>query len=73
MLLGMMRPQRPWRWVVAVGISIPLTECAVYMLQAARPTSAQIYGSLLAWLPGIAGAYGGSFMRGVIGNLRQRR
>jgi hypothetical protein len=34
-----------------------------------KPNRAQIYGSLLAFLPGIAGAYGGSFMRGVISNL----
>ena len=69
--LGLMRPQRPWRWVALVGVFIPLTEFASYMLQVAKPTQAQIWGSLLAWLPGIAGAYGGSFMRGVVSNLRQ--
>jgi len=69
--LGLMRPRRPWRWVVAVGVFIPLTEFAAYMVQAVKPTHAQIYGSFLASLPGIAGAYGGSFMRGVVTNLRQ--
>jgi ABC-type multidrug transport system permease subunit len=69
--LGLMRPRRPWRWVVAVGVFVPLTEFAAYMIRAVKPTHAQIYGSFLASLPGIAGAYGGSFMRGVVNNLRQ--
>ena len=25
-MLGLLRPRRPWRWVVAVGVFIPLTE-----------------------------------------------
>jgi hypothetical protein len=69
--LGLMRPRRPWRWVVTVGVFIPLTEFAAYMIGAANLTHSQIYGSFLASLPGIAGAYGGSFMRGVVNNLRQ--
>jgi hypothetical protein len=71
MLLGLLRPRWPWRWVVVVGAFIPLTELAAYLIRTVKPTRAQIYGSFLACLPGIAGAYGGSFMRGVIGNLRQ--
>jgi ABC-type multidrug transport system permease subunit len=70
MLLGLLRPRWPWRWVVAVGVFVPLTELAAYLIPAIRPSRAQIYGSFLASLPGIAGAYGGSFMRGVIDNLR---
>ena len=69
--LGLMRPRRPWRWVVVVGVCIPLTEFAVYSVGAVKPTRAQIYGSFLASLPGVAGAYGGSFTRGVVNNLRQ--
>ncbi len=71
MLLGLLRPRWPWRWVVMVGIFIPLTELAAYVILTVKPTRAQIYGSFLAFLPGIAGAYGGSLMRGVIENLRQ--
>ena len=71
MLLGTLRPRWPWRWVVMVGIFIPLTELAAYVVLTVKPTRAQIYGSFLAFLPGIAGAYGGSIMRGVIENLRQ--
>jgi len=71
MLLGLLRPRWPWRWVALVGAFIPLTELAAYVIQTVKPSRAQIYGSFLAFLPGIAGAYGGSLMRGVIENLRQ--
>jgi ABC-type multidrug transport system permease subunit len=71
MLLGMLRPRWPWRWVVVVVAFIPLSELAAYTILAVRPTRGQVYGSFLTALPGIAGAYGGSLMRGVIENLRQ--
>jgi hypothetical protein len=70
-LLGLLRPRWPWRWVVVVGVFIPLTELAAYVILTVKPTRAQVYGSFLAFLPGIAGAYGGSLMRGVLDNLRQ--
>jgi ABC-type multidrug transport system permease subunit len=71
MLLGLLRPRWPWRWVVVVGVFVPLAELAAYLMLTVKPTRAQVYGSFLASLPGIAGAYGGSLMRGVIDNLRQ--
>jgi len=71
MLLGLLRPRWPWRWVVVVGVCIPLTELAAYLILTVKPTRAQVYGSFLAALPGIAGAYGGALMRGVWDNLRQ--
>jgi ABC-type multidrug transport system permease subunit len=71
MLLGLLRPRWPWRWVVVVGMFLPLTELAAYLIRIVKPTRAQVYGSFLASLPGIAGAYGGSLMRGVLDNLRQ--
>jgi hypothetical protein len=71
MLLGLLRPRWPWRWVLVVATFIPLTELAAYEILTVKPTRAQIYGSFLAFLPGIAGAYGGSVVRGVMENLRQ--
>jgi ABC-type multidrug transport system permease subunit len=71
MLLGTLRPRWPWRWVVVVGAFIPLTELAAYLVRTVKPTRAQVFGSFLACLPGIAGAYGGSLMRGVMDNLWQ--
>jgi hypothetical protein len=70
-LLGLLRPRWPWRWVLTVGVFIPLTELAAYVLRTVKPSRAQVYGSFLAFLPGIAGAYGGSLMRGVVENLKQ--
>ena len=69
-LLGMLRPRWPWRWVVGVGVFIPLTELGAYLIRTVKPSRAQIYGSFLAFLPGIAGAYGGSVIRRVAENLR---
>ena len=71
MALGLMRPQWPWRWVVVVGIFIPLAELVGYFFFTVKPTRGQVYGSFLASLPGIAGAYGGALMRRVVHNLRQ--
>ena len=71
MMLGLLRRRWPWRWVVIVGIFVPLTELAAYKILAVKPSRAQVYGSFLTFLPGIAGAYGGSIMRGVIDNLLQ--
>ena len=71
MLLGMLRPRWPWRWVLMVGVFIPLTELSAYLVLTVKPTRAQIYGSFLAFLPGVAGAYGGSLIRTVIDNLKQ--
>lgn len=71
MVLGLARRRAPWRWVLVVGVFIPLTELVAYKVQGVKSTRAQVWGSFLAFLPGIAGAYGGSIMRAVIDNLRQ--
>jgi hypothetical protein len=71
MLLGMLRARWPWRWVVVVGVFVPLTELTAFVILRVKPARAQVYGSFLAFLPGIAGAYGGAVVRGVMDNLRQ--
>jgi ABC-type multidrug transport system permease subunit len=71
MLLGLLRPRWPWRWVVVVAIFIPLTELAAYVVMTVKPTRGQVFGSFLTALPGMAGAYGGAVMRRAIDNLRQ--
>src|SRR5215831_3364986 len=70
-LLGMLRPRWPWRWVLTVGAFVPITELAAYLIRAVKPARAQVYGSFLAFLPAVAGAYGGAVMRRVMDNLRQ--
>jgi ABC-type multidrug transport system permease subunit len=71
MLLGILRPRWPWRWVAIVGLIIPLTEFAASIVLTVKPTRAQVDGSFLAFFPGIAGAYGGSFLRRVMNSLMQ--
>jgi ABC-type multidrug transport system permease subunit len=71
MLLGLLRPRWPWRWVVVVVIFIPLAELVAYAVLTVRPTRGQVYGSFLTALPGTAGAYGGAVMRRAIDTLRQ--
>jgi zinc transporter ZupT len=71
MLLGALRPKRPWRWVVIVGLFVPLVELLAYLILTRNPDRAGIWESFLAFLPGIAGAYGGSILRGVVDNLLQ--
>ncbi len=68
-LLGILRPRRPWRWVALVGGFVPVVEWLAYFFFAQKPERAQIYESFLAFLPGIAGAFGGSIGRGVVDNL----
>jgi hypothetical protein len=64
MILGVLRPARPWRWVLLVGIPVPLTILAASLaIPATHFTLAAVAGSILIALPGIAGAYGGAIMR----------
>jgi len=69
MLLGFLRPRQPWRWVVIVGVFVPAVEWLAYYFLSQKPERAQIYESFLAFMPGIAGAYGGAMGRGVVDNL----
>jgi hypothetical protein len=68
-LLGILRPRRPWRWVLLVGGFVPVVEWLAYFFLSQKPERAQIYESFLAFLPGIAGAFGGSIGRDVVDNL----
>jgi hypothetical protein len=69
MLLGFLSPRRPWRWVLIVGVFVPVVEWLAYWLLTEKPDRAQIYESFLAFLPGIAGAFGGAVGRKVVNDL----
>jgi zinc transporter ZupT len=69
MLLGFLSPRKPWRWVVLIGVLVPLVEWLAYFFLTEKPQRAQIYESFLAFFPGIAGAFGGAIGRGVVDNL----
>jgi energy-converting hydrogenase Eha subunit A len=63
MILGALRPERPWRWTVTVGIFVPLVRLVAYLLFRQKPYPAEIYESALGFVTGIAGAYGGAVGR----------
>lgn len=69
MLLGFLSPRKPWRWVVLIGAFVPVVEWLAYFFLSQKPERAQIYESFLAFVPGIAGAYGAAVGRGVVDNL----
>ena len=69
MLLGAMRPQRPWQWTLMVAVFVPLVQLAAYFLRTQKPYRAQIYESFLGVVTGIAGAYGGALGRRAFGVL----
>jgi len=63
LLLGMLRPLRPWRWILMVGFFVPVMQLLAYVFFTEKPYPAQIYESCLGFLTGIAGAYGGAVAR----------
>ena len=69
MLLGALRPQRPWRWTLLVAAFVPLVQFMAYAVLTEKPYRAQIYESFLGFLTGIAGAYGGATARRGLGEL----
>ena len=69
MLLGFLSPRKPWRWVLLVGVCVPIVEWLAYFFLSEKPGRAQIYESFLGFLTGIAGAYGGAVVRRVWGQL----
>ena len=68
-LLGSLSPRKPWRWVVLVGVCVPIVEWLAYFFLSEKPGRAQIYESFLAFVPGIAGAYGAAVGRNLFDNL----
>jgi hypothetical protein len=72
MLLGALRPERPWRWTVTVAVFVPAVQLLAYLFLTQKPYPAQIYESLLGFLTGIAGAYGGSVGRRGLNELLRK-
>jgi len=66
MLLGIMRPQRPWRWVLLVAVTILIFQGAVYFFWPSRSSREQLFESTLGFLTGTVGAYAGSMFRRAI-------
>lgn len=63
MVLGFLRPKRPWRWIVVVGVFVPLARLAAYLVLTQKPYRAQIWESGLGFVTGTAGSYCGALAR----------
>lgn len=63
LVLGFLRPLRPWRWIAVVGVFVPLVRLAVYLLLSQKPYRAQIWESGLGFVTGTAGSYCGALAR----------
>ena len=73
LVLGFLRPRHAWRWILVVGIFVPLFRLAAYLFLDQKPYLAQIWESGLGLLTGVAGAYSGVFARlGVDELIRQK-
>lgn len=72
MLLGILRPDRPWRWIVLVAVFVPVTELLAYLFLTQKPYPAQIYESFLGFLTGAAGAYGGALGRRAVNEISRK-
>lgn len=72
MLLGLLRPDRPWRWALLVATCIPLSRLFAAKVIHEYTELAQIYESFLAFLPGIVGCYAGAVLRRVADMLMKQ-
>ncbi len=63
MLLGALRPEKPWRWTIEVAAFVPVAHLLAYVFLTQKPDRAHLYESFLGFMTGTAGAYGGALGR----------
>jgi uncharacterized membrane protein (UPF0136 family) len=68
MATGVAWPRRPWRWGLIIALCVPLS-LLVEHFGREHFTRGAIYGSFALLMPALACAYGGSFMRRMLGEL----
>lgn len=73
MLLGILRPRRPWRWMLIVGTLVLTLQAAAYFFLSERSSREQIFESMLGFLTGTVGAYAGSLFRHAFAVLTKRQ
>ena len=69
MVLGALRPQRAWQWIVIVGSFVPLARIVSYVALNQRPDRAQIWESGLGLVTAAVGSYCGVFARKAVTEL----
>lgn len=63
MVMGLLRPARPWRWTLVVCACIPLSRLFAADVLHIYTERAQIYEAFAAFITGNAGSYVGSLGR----------
>ncbi len=71
-VLGFIRPQRPWRWMIAVAIWVPVIEFAAYIFLSQRPDRSQIWAAGFAFVAGAVGSLSGAFGRKGLNELLKK-
>ncbi len=62
-VLGFICPRRAWRWILIVGVFVPLLQLLAYLFLSWKPYRAQIWESALGFVTGAAGCYCGALAR----------
>jgi hypothetical protein len=68
MILGAMRPRRPWLWALLVALCVPAAQLFAY-LGREHFTRGAIFGSFALLAPAFVCAYGGAVGRKLVGEL----
>jgi hypothetical protein len=63
MLLGLLRPERAWRWTVLVAVCVPLVQILAHTFLKEHIALSHIQLSFSGFLTGTVGAYAGAFAR----------
>jgi hypothetical protein len=71
-VLGFIRPQRPWRWMIAVAIWVPLVELVAYLRLSQLPDRSQIWACGFAFVAGAVGCVSGAFGRKGLNELLKK-
>lgn len=69
MVLGGLRPRKPWRWTLIVAIWVPTMQALAYYLLTERQYPSHIYEACLGFVTGTVGAFVGAFARLAINEL----
>ncbi|MBV9342113.1 MAG: hypothetical protein JO159_14660 [Acidobacteria bacterium] len=69
LVLGFVRPERAWRWILVVCAGVPLARLAAYLLLSQKSYKTEIWESALGFVTGSAGAYCGAFARRSVDEL----
>src|SRR5258706_15563174 len=59
MLLGILSPRKPWRWVLLVGVCVPMVEWLADFFLSQKPGGGGVFEFFFVFFPGIAGPVGG--------------